>query len=172
MSTNKPNPTVAVLMATYNGERYVAEQIQSILRQTYPAWTLFVRDDGSQDGTAGIVEQFALQHSTRIRVVPNQEGRLGVDKNFSTLLGAAEAEYYMFCDQDDVWLPNKIENTLACMQSLEKDEGDRTPLLVYTDLRPVDEHLREIDASIWHYGRHNPDCGEISRVLRVFVIPE
>jgi glycosyltransferase involved in cell wall biosynthesis len=159
-STPNHKPHVAILMATYNGERYVAELIESVLKQTWPSWTLYVRDDGSQDRTREIVEHYAAEHPSRLRILPAGGVRLGVEGNFSCLLEAAEGPYFMFCDQDDVWLPEKVEKSMNLMGSLEAESLAGTPLLVYTDLRPVDVNLRELDTSVWRHGKHDPDCGK------------
>ena len=159
-------PSVGILMATYNGEPFLRDQIGSLLKQTYAEWKLFVRDDGSQDGTTDIVEEYARTYPERIEVIPNTEGRLGAGQNFSRLLEATESKYFMFCDQDDVWLPRKIESTLQCMRKLEASSGEDVPLLVYTDLKAVDRDLRVLDDSYWHFGYHNPDYGKrLNRLL-------
>ena len=158
--------SVAILMATYNGEHYIAAQIVSILAQSWPCWKLYIRDDGSRDATRSIALRFAEEFPERIFVFPPAEARLGADKNFSRLLENVESDYYMFCDQDDVWVPEKVEKSLRAMRALEEQHGADSPLLVHTDLRVVDTDLEELDASIWHYGRHNPEFSKhLNRLL-------
>src|SRR2546423_15580504 len=99
---------VDILLATYNGEQFVAEQIDSILQQTYKDIHLFIRDDGSQDSTKAIIQSKQKQYPHKITIIPNHS-RLGVVGNFSTLLEFSESFYVMFSDQDDVWLSNKVE---------------------------------------------------------------
>ncbi len=149
-------PRVAVLLPTYNGDRYVSEQIQSILEQSWPHWRLVTRDDGSLDDSASIILDFARRHPGRIHVVDAGGPRLGVDASFSRLLELTDSKYYMFCDQDDVWLPDKMEKTLDCMRSVETEVGDGTPVLIHTDASVVDSSLRRLDASAWHYGYNDP----------------
>ena len=157
---------VAILLAAYNGERHIAAQIRSILDQSYTGWKLHIRDDGSRDATRAIALRFAEEHPDRICLFPRDEARPGADRNFSTLLEGVDSDYYMFCDQDDVWLPGKVEQSLRAMQSLEKRYGADSPLLVHTDLRVVDENLGELDSSVWHYGYHNPECSRrLNRLL-------
>ncbi len=164
--SDSSEPHVSLLLATYNGGSYVAEQIDSVLNQSWSNWTLYIRDDGSQDETPAIINGYAKRHPSRIRIVPNDTVRLGVDGNFSRLLEVADGPYFMFCDQDDVWLPRKIARSVECIRSLESDARQEMPLLAYTDLRPVDRNLRELDASAWHYGKHNPDFGkQLNRLL-------
>ena len=102
---------IAILMATYNGEKYLGEQIDSILAQTYHDWHLYIHDDGSKDGTLSIIQEYVLNHPDKITLLdyPSQGGAC---KNFLSLLERVEAPYYMFCDQDDVWLLNTISPSL------------------------------------------------------------
>jgi len=153
-------------MATYNGAPYLSEQIDSLLRQSWSNWTLYVRDDGSQDDTPAILDRYAREYPSRIRIVPTDGKRLGVNANFAGLLEVTSGRYFMFCDQDDIWLPGKIEKSLQCMRALEQAAPPDSPLLTYTDLRPADRNLRELDTSIWRYGKHDPECGKrLNRLL-------
>lgn len=163
---NDNRQDVAVLMAVYNGDRYLKAQIQSLLDQSWSDWKLYIRDDGSNDDTRAIALEFSKQFPDRIFVFPSDRKRLGVDGNFSYLLENVESDYFMFCDQDDVWLPGKIEKTIHCMRALEVEHGADTPLLVHTDLRVVDAQLNELDGSVWHYGHHDPKCSrKLNRLL-------
>ena len=91
---------IAILLAAYNGEKFLREQLQSLYDQTYTDWTLYIGDDGSTDGTADIVRDFSERYGN-IVFHRNSEGK-GAMSNFMGLLSEAEADYYMFCDQDDV----------------------------------------------------------------------
>ncbi|MDW7798182.1 glycosyltransferase family 2 protein [Streptococcus canis] len=128
---------INILLSTYNGERFLAEQIQSIQKQTIKDWTLLIRDDGSTDRTPDIIREF-VKHDQRIQWInENQIENLGVIKNFYTLLKYQKADVYFFSDQDDIWLDNKLEVTL-----LEAQKYDMAaPLLVYTDLKVVTQQL-------------------------------
>ena len=136
---------IAILMATYNGAMYVREQIDSLLCQTFPDWHLYIHDDGSKDETAAIVEAYAADYPQLITVLqyPSQGGAC---RNFLSMLETVDAPYYMFCDQDDVWLPTKIEKTYGRMDMLEADHC-ATPLLVHSDLMLTDARLNVIDVS-------------------------
>ncbi|MDE1163312.1 MAG: glycosyltransferase family 2 protein [Acidobacteriaceae bacterium] len=144
-------PLIQVLLATYNGARFLREQIDSVLAQSYPAVELLLRDDGSRDGTQAILEEYAANHPGRIRVLPNDGSTGHAKTNFLRLLQASTAPYVAFCDQDDEWLPNKLELEMAAMRGLEAEHGTQTPLLVFTDLRVVDEHLKTIAESFWKH---------------------
>lgn len=153
--TNRPAaPRVAILMATYNGGKYLDEQLRSLLRQSYTAWQLYAADDLSRDDTYAILQRYAAADS-RLHVRQNAR-RAGACANFLTLLGEVDADYYFFCDQDDVWLPEKIEATLSALQAAEGVAGEEVPLIVHTDLRVVDAALQPLAASFWHYSRIAP----------------
>ncbi len=130
---------VDILLATYNGEKYIREQIDSILNQTYKEFRLLISDDGSNDGTRDILNEYKAKDD-RIEIFM-QEENLGVVKNFEFLLKKVEAKYYMFSDQDDIWKNEKIEKSLNKIE-----EGFD---LVYTDLEVVDENLNVTYESYW-----------------------
>lgn len=139
---------VQVLLATYNGEDYIEEQLISLFNQTYQDFELLIRDDGSKDCTLEIVEKYQLKYPSRIKVITDNKKGLGPSRNFSELMKYAEANYIMFCDQDDIWLPHKIEITLEKMLELEKGYGVTVPILVHSDLTIVDRELNVIDSSM------------------------
>lgn len=135
--------TVAIVLSTYNGEKYLEDQLDSIIKQSYQDWRLYIRDDGSSDETKLIIERYS-QLDSRISFLKN-EINLGVIKSFLYLLTKASANYYMFCDQDDIWLEDKISNTLAFMK--EKENQVIKPYVIHTDLQVVDENLNIIAPS-------------------------
>lgn len=163
-------PSVDILMATYNGELFVEEQIDSILHQTHQNFHLIIRDDGSTDRTRLLIKQKAQQFPEKIRFIDSQE-RFGVVGNFSALMEHAKADYILFSDQDDVWLPEKVSKTLQRMQELETKYGPETALLVHTDLQVVDQNLQQIAPSFWSYSRLSPKkSGELPRMLMQNVV--
>lgn len=127
--------TIDVLMATYNGEKYLKQQIESILNQTYKNINLIISDDCSKDTTVQILREYEKKDS-RVKVYV-QEQNLGYIKNFEFLLTKVQNDIYMLSDQDDVWKPNKIENTY---NRLKEEEAD----FVFTDLEVVDTNLKQI----------------------------
>lgn len=199
---------IAILLATYNGERYLAEQIESIRAQSCTNWHVYMHDDGSSDGTLEILRAYATkepEHFTyvedgcrarsardfsdaaeakEIAGVPTKaetyataDTTMGVGTNAATgaknimnaaiksrgakgnffyLLEQVEADYYMFCDQDDVWLPDKIAVTWAKMQEIDR----LYPAAVFTELRVVDEQKNTICDTMSAY--QGLDCSKIS----------
>lgn len=140
---------VTILMATYNGERYISEQIESILRQTYTNWELIIQDDCSTDDTAAIVYRYIKRYPKKIRFIERENSSGSASRNFSSMFKFVKRNYVMTCDQDDVWLPNKIEITLKEMHRLEAELGYDKPLLVHSDLKVVDCYLNVIFESMF-----------------------
>lgn len=136
-------------MATYNGEMYLAAQIESILCQTYKSWLLYIRDDGSCDNTMKIINKYVQTYPDKIILINDKMKHLGAAKSFMELLKCVDSDCYMFCDQDDIWLPNKIEK---CYNTyLQISQRNALPCLIHTDLKVVDEKLNIIDDSFWEY---------------------
>lgn len=133
---------IDVLLATYNGEKYLKEQIGSILNQTYKNIRLIISDDCSKDNTKEILEQYEKEDE-RVKVFYQQEN-LGYIKNFEFLLNQVKNDYYMLSDQDDVWLPQKIEKSF---ETIKNENAD----LVFGDLEIVDEKLNTIYPSFNDY---------------------
>jgi glycosyltransferase involved in cell wall biosynthesis len=160
------DPTIDILLATYNGDEYLADQIDSLLKQTRVNWHLIARDDGSTDATRSILADFKNRYPEKITLIEDGLGNLGACGNFAALLGHAGADYIMFCDQDDVWLPDKIDRTLRRMTDLAQRFGNSVPLLVYSDMKVVDRDARIIADSYWNYQAFNPETGKVlSRLL-------
>ena len=135
---------VNILMSTYNGQQFLAEQIRSIQEQSYTDWTLFIRDDGSSDNTKEILKDFERQDSRIHLIDSDKSDNLGVIKSFHKLVNHDRADYYFFSDQDDVWLPNKLELSLKEAQNYLAD----LPLMVYMDLKVVNQDLKIMTESM------------------------
>ena len=131
---------IDILLATYNGEKYLEAQLNSILSQTYSNFRLIVSDDFSSDSTRDILNRYK-EKDNRI-ILYFQEENLGVVKNFEFLLNKVENKYYMLSDQDDIWKKDKIEKSLNTIE--ETGAG-----LVYSDLEVVDKDLNVIYESYW-----------------------
>ncbi|MFM0788105.1 glycosyltransferase family 2 protein [Streptococcus suis] len=135
---------VNILMSTYNGQQFLAEQIRSIQEQTYTDWTLFIRDDGSSDNTKEMLKDFECQDSRIHLIDSDKSDNLGVIKSFHKLVNHDRADYYFFSDQDDVWLPNKLELSLKEAQNYPAVH----PLMVYMDLKVVNQDLEIMTESM------------------------
>lgn len=129
---------VDIVLATYNGESYIAEQLDSIIHQTYTNWKLIIRDDGSNDRTKEILKQYSLKDE-RIFIIEDNDGNLGFNKNFLTLISKTSAKYISICDQDDVWMPEKVSLSLEKIKEIEN--LGKTPALVNCDAMIVDGNL-------------------------------
>ena len=141
---------VAILLSTYNGIPYISAFIQSIKEQVYQDFTLYIRDDGSKDGTLDFLKTIEENYS-KIIVLDSDEN-LGSKYSFLYMLQNIDSEYYMFADQDDIWLPNKILMTIEFLENQQKNKGE-VPIVVHTDLRLVDGNLNLIAKSYWNYLR-------------------
>ncbi|HFI0233845.1 glycosyltransferase family 2 protein [Streptococcus suis] len=142
---------VNILMSTYNGQEFLAEQIRSIQAQTFTDWTLLIRDDGSKDKTREIIADFAQQDSRIHFINPDSTENLGVIKSFHALVQYQRADVYFFSDQDDVWLQDKLQVTLETAQAYPADQ----PLMVYTDLKVVDQDLQVMNESMIRSQSHH-----------------
>ena len=167
-------PEVEVLLATYNGERFLREQVQSILAQSeaqgyaaqaYERMRVLARDDGSTDGTAAMLAEFAGTDPERFRVLPTGERTGSAKASFGRLMAAATARYVCFADQDDVWSADKVQMSIATMREMEGEHGVTTPLLVFSDLRVVDAGLNTVSESMWAQAGIAP--GNIHRLPRL-----
>ena len=155
---------VDILLATYNGAAYLAPQLDSLLAQTHGHFRLLVSDDGSSDDTLAILQRYQSAFGGRMVLLPNEAPNRapagGVLRNFERLMRASaedgRAAYLSFCDQDDVWLPEKTARLLAAVQALEARTGDTTPCLAHSDLTVVDERLQVISPSFAAFQRIDP----------------
>lgn len=136
-------PCVAILLTTYNGSKYLKEQLQSIVRQTHAHWILYVSDDGSSDDTLQIIKSYqAILGSERVRLLTGP--KCGFAQNFLSLIRNPQirGDYFAFCDQDDIWFPDKLERSLAHISRL-----DQGPALYCSRTRLIDEQGVQIGYS-------------------------
>ena len=131
-----------ILMASFNGEKYIRQQLDSILNQTHEQFNLIIRDDGSSDSTAEILKQYA-KYDKRIVILQNGTGKHGAYRNFWTLIHYAREnclnyDYYFFSDQDDIWEHDKLA---VMLETAEKQQSEK-PLLLYGDMQVIDRNNR------------------------------
>lgn len=148
---------IDILLSIYNGEKYLREQIDSVLSQTYKDWRLLVRDDGSKDNSLSIIMEYINKYPQRIKLINDNLGNVGVKRSFENLLKESTSDFFMFCDQDDVWLPNKVEDSYKQMQDDIFRYGNDIPLLVHTDLDIVDDNLKSIGCSMYETLKAHPE---------------
>lgn len=155
---------LAILLATYQGERYLRAQLDSLTAQTRADWKAFVHDDGSRDGTMDILREYAQRDPDRFCLI-DAPSTGGAKSNFLFLTAQVQAPYYLYCDQDDVWLPDKIERTMDRMRELERRQGKDRPCLVHTELEVVDASLRPISPRLSEYQGIEPERLTLGRLL-------
>jgi glycosyltransferase involved in cell wall biosynthesis len=141
-------PAIQIVLATYNGGKFLAEQLDSLFKQTFQAFSVLIRDDGSSDNTAEIIAGYQQRFPDRIQLVKDMKNNVGAAQNFGLLLEQSAADYIFFCDQDDVWLEDKMERSLETIKRLEKD-GPTVPCMVFTDMKSIDEEGIVIADSVW-----------------------
>ena len=164
---------IHIILASYNGEQYLRRQLDSIL-QSYEDFCLYIFDDGSTDETPDILKEYQTMCPNRIKVSFNAQN-LGCTRNFLNGLKTVyeevkssvdeETHYFMFCDQDDIWYPEKLSITQKAMRKLEKKYGSDVPLLVFTDAVVTDSNGEEIAPSFIEQNKLNPYAVSTARIL-------
>jgi glycosyltransferase involved in cell wall biosynthesis len=138
---------VLILLATFNGARYLPDQLESIDRQTFTNWRLLASDDGSSDETIVELERFRSTHPDRVELLNLSPSGSARSNFFRLLRRAPAARYIAFCDQDDVWVDQKLKRLVSACADLERAVGADTPCMVYSDLAVVSSDLRPIAQS-------------------------
>lgn len=147
---------IAILLGVYNGEKYLATQIESIIKQTCSDWSLYIRDDASTDNTLSIIYDFVSKYPN-IYLVEDGKGNLGCNGNYFELMHRVKAPYYMFCNADDYWYEDKIELSYNKMKDAEK-AFKNVPIIVNTDMSVGDANLNVVLQSNWNnLGHYNPE---------------
>ena len=138
---------IQILMSTYNGGRYIRTQLKSIVAQTIKNKTLLIRDDGSTDNTIEIIQEYQKQYPW---IFYYQGKNIGVQKSFLELIQNSdpEADYIAFSDQDDEWLPEKLERAVECLQKLGSAQEPSVPLLYCSDKIIVGEQLESLNVTV------------------------
>lgn len=146
---NTSSHRISIVMATWNGEAFLAPQLDSLLAQTRPADEILILDDGSRDGTLALLERYAGRHAV-IRLVCNEQN-LGVNANFSQGLRLSQGDLVFISDQDDIWAPDKIERMLAAWQGED---------LLYSNAAIIDAQDQELFPSEAEYFNFQPVTGK------------
>ncbi|MES2547576.1 MAG: glycosyltransferase [Pseudomonadota bacterium] len=135
---NHRDDKVAIILSTYNGAKYIAAQLDSILRQTHTNWKCYIRDDGSKDETLAILASY-FARDTRFAFVDAISGNMGLNSSHYYLISITTENYVAMCDQDDIWDDNKLEVTLHKLKQIET--AKKIPALVHTNSVVVDSNL-------------------------------
>jgi len=150
---------IVILLSTYNGEDYLAEQLDSLLKQTYSDFIVIIRDDGSTDSTEKIINHYVDKNKGKIYKLSDIKCNVGPSSSFCKLINYVINEktalgfsrlYIMLCDQDDIWNEKKLEVQMSEMLSAEQKSPD-VPILVHSDLKVVDESKTVIAESFIEY---------------------
>ncbi len=165
---------IAVVISTYNGERFISEQLDSILAQKLNTKeyliNIFLRDDGSTDATLDIVKQYQQKYSDRILLIDSEKQNLGFGRSFLKILSFVHAAYTFFSDQDDVWPVNKVEEFLKVFFSYPPME----PLAIMSDVWIADSKGQSIGKTIKHQQiakiiNSNSEIGLIDQIFDTYV---
>jgi glycosyltransferase involved in cell wall biosynthesis len=144
-----------VILAVWNGARYLPAMLDSLLSQTTRDFNILARDDGSRDGSLEILETYKPRFDGRLRVIAGEPSG-SATANFAILMRETKADYVLFADQDDVWKPEKVELSLRSLKEAEAKYGRSTPIYCATDITVVNEDLQVISASYWKWKRLRP----------------
>ena len=160
-------PRVDILVSTFNAQPYLCELFDSILGQTYTNWRVLIRDDGSGDATLDVIKKYAATYPDKFRIVELSRTNIGYNSSFFRLLEKSDAQYIAFCDQDDVWMPEKLATQVTGITAIEQFSSGRHPVLVHSDLQVHDEKMHLISDSLWKYQYLAPDIMRDIRYLLV-----
>lgn len=150
---------IGIILCTFNGEQYLRQQIDSLLSQSVQDFVIYVHDDGSTDKTLNIIEQYIDGNPNKIVLMNDPVKHRGAGPSFMWALQNIDAQYYMFCDQDDCWLPFKIEHSIKRIKEVESLNPTK-PVLIHTDLKLTDRKLNITHSSFWQYQNFKVDVSK------------
>lgn len=160
---------IDILLPVYNGEKFLSQQLESIICQTIPNWRLLIRDDGSSDSSTDIVNEYASRNSDKISFTRDRLGNIGTTGCINILLEQTDSSYIMFCDQDDIWEPNKIEVSMREMQNLEK-KFPNMPLLVCSDACCIDGKNQLLCSSFFDSQKFVNTITDVHKMLALNIV--
>lgn len=155
--------TIHVLVCTYQGERFIAEQLDSILKQTYPSIEIYVFDDCSNDNTPKIIRTYCERYDS-IHLHENKKN-IGFLKNFENAISGCSGRYIALCDQDDIWHPEKLDKSMKAIKALEK-KHPQMPAMIHTDLSLIDNIGKILSTSFFEKKKVDlPPEKSLSRIM-------
>lgn len=162
---------IEILLPVYNGEKYLREQIDSILNQTEQDWVLKIRNDGSKDNSQEIISEYCKKYPSKIIQITSPTENVGLVESINILQKAApHGDYVMFADQDDVWLPNKIAISLTTLRDLE-DSKPEVPVMICSDVKCVDKDLNLLNESFFISQKFPTDIlGDVNKMAALNII--
>lgn len=160
---------IDILLPTYNGEKFLKQQLDSIINQTYSDWRIIIRDDGSKDSTLLILSQYKKKYPSHFLIIKDNLGNLGTSGSNNILLKFVSSEYFMYCDQDDIWESNKIATTLAEMKRMETIYPNK-PILVCSDACCIDQYNNIISSSFFANQKFIDVCDDVTKILALNII--
>ncbi len=160
------NNNISIALCTHNGAKYLPLQLKSIVSQRVQPYEIVICDDLSSDNTVSMIQEFASSAKIPTRIYYNAE-RIGVIANFSKAISLCRGEYVALCDQDDIWLSEKLELTLKKMKEAEGKYGSEIPLLVHTDLTVINSEDEPIASSFMRMQKLQPRHADILKMLPV-----
>ena len=162
MNSLKDNIKIGILLATYNGEKYITEQLESIKHQSYGNFSVYIHDDGSIDRTIMLVKEFC-KSDNRFHLIDAPSCGSAKENFFFLMSCVKDEKYIMFSDQDDYWNDNKISLCLEKMMETEKDT--KVPICIYSNLEVVDDNLETINTSFYDYSGKKPYKNDLPSLI-------
>lgn len=153
-----------ILLATYNGERYLPDLLSSLAEQTERKFIVRIQDDGSEDSTPDIIAQWAADDA-RFIITEGQKKHLGAKGNFCSLLSESQADRVLLCDQDDIWEKGKVQKLTEACEEAEKHLEPGTPVLVHSDASLIDEKGCFLGQSFFRQQGWDPEATQLNRLL-------
>lgn len=160
---------IDILLPVYNGGRYLQEQLDSIINQTYDDWRLIARDDGSTDNSMDIIRDYQTKYPGKFVVLEDSLGNQGASGCNHLLLQAVTSDYFMYCDQDDIWEKDKIEVTMGEMQKMEQSYP-QLPILVCSDACCIDEDGEVLYPSFFENQKFIDVTDNVYKILALNVV--
>lgn len=164
MSIINSDEKVSIFLATYNGEKYLRSQIDSLLAQVFSSFDIWIHDDCSSDETVTIIREYVQRHPGKVYYLDDGISFGSASANFNFILQSVKSHYVMFCDQDDIWKKDKISVTYNKMKSTEANHP-QLPVLVHSDLEVVNHKLQCIAESFWQYQHIAAGKNKVNQLL-------
>ena len=163
--SKEENTIISVLLSAFNGDAFIQEQVESIVKQNFNSFNIIIRDDGSKNSNYEFTKNISDKYNIPIIVDDKNDENMGSVKSYNRLLCQSKSDYICFSDQDDVWEKDKLFHSFNRMKKLEKKYGSHMPILVHSDLVVCDQHLRMINHSFINYIKLDPSKKSLNYLL-------